>query len=97
MTSPEKMTRENLDSSKRNSGAQGSKIYCCYEETTNIHKFSSEGLNKRVLELSGDGPLENYRLVLDEKVNFTLTNRGFRTNNHAVATYEQVEKRFFSP
>ena len=69
-----------------------SKTYCCYDVTSNKLKFSSKGLNKRVLEQSGDGPLEKYRRVLDEKVNVTSNNRGFRTNNHSVATYEQVKK-----
>ena len=58
-------------------------------------KFSSKGLNKRVLEQSGDGQLEKYRRVLNEKVNVTSNNRGFRTNNHSVATYEQVKKVLF--
>ena len=37
--------------------------------------------------------------VLNEKVNVTSNNRGFRTNNHSVATYEQVKKRlsYFHP
>ena len=70
-----------------------SKTYCCYDVTSNKPKFSSKGLNKRVLEQSGDGTLENYRRVLKEKVNITSSNRGFRTNNHSVATNEQVEKR----
>ena len=69
-----------------------SKTYCCYDVTSNKLKFSSEGLNKRVLKQSGDGPLEKYRRVLNEKVNVTSNNRGFRTNNHSVATYEQVKK-----
>ena len=70
-----------------------SKTYCCYEVTSNKHKISSnKGLSKRVLEQSGDGPLEKYRRVLNEKVNVTSNNRGFRTNNHSVATYEQVKK-----
>ena len=30
-----------------------SKTYCCYDVTSNKLKFSSKGLNKRVLELSG--------------------------------------------
>ena len=38
-----------------------SKTYCCYDVTSNKLKFSSKGLNKRVLEQSGDGPLEKYR------------------------------------
>ena len=67
-----------------------SKTYCCYDVTSNKPKFSSKGLNKRVLEQSGDGLLEKYRRVLNEKVNVTSNNRGFRTNNHSVATYEQV-------
>ena len=68
------------------------KTYCCYDVTSNELKFSSKGLNKRVLEQSGDGPLEKYRWVLNEKVNVTSNNRRFRTNNHSVATYELVKK-----
>ena len=69
-----------------------SKTDCCYDVTSNKLKFNSKGLNKRVLEEKSDGPLEKYRRVLNEKVNVTSNNRGFRTNNHSVATYEQVEK-----
>ena len=69
-----------------------SKTYCCYDVTSNKLKFSSKGLNKRVLEQSGDGPLEKYRRVLDEKINVTSNNRGFRTINLSVATYEQDKK-----
>ena len=78
-----------------------SKTYCCYDVTSNKIKFSSKGVNKPVLEESGDGPLEKYQRVLNEKVNVTWNNRGFRTNNHSVATYEQVKKglsySYFSP
>ena len=38
-----------------------SKTYCWYDITSNNLKFSIKGLNKRVLEQSGDGPLEKYR------------------------------------
>ena len=69
-----------------------STTYFCYDVTSNKLKFSSEDLNKRVLEQGGDGPLEKYRKVLNEKTNVTSNNRGFRTNNHSVATYEQVKK-----
>ena len=72
-----------------------SKIYCCYDVTTSKLKFSSKVFNKRVLEQSGDGRLENYRRVLNEKVNVTSNNRGFRTNNHSVAICEQVNKNLF--
>ena len=69
-----------------------SKTYYCYDVISNKPKFSSKGLNKQVLEQSGDGPLEKYRRVLKENVNVTSNNRGFRTNNHSVATYDQVKK-----
>ena len=69
-----------------------SKTYCCYDVTSIKLKFSSKCPNKRALEQNGDGPLEIYRRVLNEKVNVTSNNRGFRTNNHSVATYEQVKK-----
>ena len=69
-----------------------SKTYCCYDVTPKKPNFSSKGLIKRVLEQSGDGPLEKYRRVLNEKVNITSNNRGFRSNNHSVATYEQLKK-----
>ena len=70
----------------------GSKTYCCYDVNFNKFKFSSEGLNKRVLEQSSDGSLKKYRRVLKEKVNLTSNNRGFRKNSHSVATYEQAKK-----
>ena len=69
-----------------------SKTYSCYEGTSHKAKFSSKGLNKRVLDQNGDGALEKYRRVLNGKVNGTSNNRGFRTNKHSVATYEQVKK-----
>ena len=69
-----------------------SKRYCCYDVTSKELEFTSKGLNKRVLEQSGAGPLEKYRRVLNKKVNVTSNNRGFRTNNHSVATYEQIKK-----
>ena len=69
-----------------------SKTYCCYDLTSNKLKFNSKGLNERVLEQSGDGPLEKYRRVLNEKLNVRSNNRGFRTYNHSVATYQQIKK-----
>ena len=70
-----------------------SKTYCCYDKQTNKHKFSSKGLNKRTLEECGDGgPMSKYRKVLVEAVNVTSTNRGFRTIQHSVATYEQTKR-----
>ena len=53
-----------------------SKTYCCYDVTSNEIKFSSKALNKPVLEQSGDGPVEKYRRVLNEKVNVTWNKEG---------------------
>ena len=69
-----------------------SKTYCCYDSKSDKFKFSSKGLNKRTLEDTGDGPKSKYRRVLDEAVNLKSTNRGFKTSNHLVGTYEQTKK-----
>ena len=69
-----------------------SKTCCCYDFNSNKSRLSSKDLNKRELEQSGDGPLEKYRRVLDKIVNVTSNNRGFPTNNHSVASYEQLKK-----
>ena len=68
------------------------KTFCCHDKQTNKYKFSSKGLNKRTLEHCGDGPMSKYRKVLEESVNITSTNRGFRTVQHSVARYEQTKK-----
>ena len=69
-----------------------SKTYCCYDSNSNKYKFSSKGLNKRKFEDCGDGPMAKYRNVVDEFINVTSANRGFRTVHHSVATYEQTKK-----
>ena len=56
------------------------------------YKFSSKGLNKTTLEENGDQLIEKYRGVIDEIINLTSTNRGFRTINLCVATYGQTKK-----
>ena len=68
------------------------KTYCCYDSNSNKYKFSSKNSNKRTLEDCGDGPMAKLRKVLDEFVNVTSTNRGFRSVQHSVATYEQTKK-----
>ena len=75
------------------------KTYCCYDKKSDKFKISSKGLNKQVLEDSGDGPMSKYGRVLDEAIILKSTNRGFRTINHMVATYEQTKKglSFFYP
>ena len=69
-----------------------SKTYCCYDNKSDKFIFNSKGLNKRVLEDSGDGPMLKYRRVLDGATNLLSTNRRFRTINQMVATYEQTKK-----
>ena len=64
----------------------------CYDRKSNKYKFSSRGLNKRTLEDCGHGTMSKYRKVLEEAVNVTSTNRGFRTMKHSVATCEQTKK-----
>ena len=64
---------------------------CCYDQKSNKYSFSSKGLNKGTLEDGGDGPMSNYRKVLQEAVNVISTNRGFRTIQHGVTTYEQTK------
>ena len=55
-------------------------------------KFSSKGLNNRTLESSGDGPMSKYRNDLEETLNVTSTDRGFRVTDHNVGTYEQTKR-----
>ena len=70
-----------------------SKTYCCYDKQTNKYKFSSKGFNKKTLEDCGDGgPMSKYCKVLQESVDVTSTNRGFRMIQHSIATYEQTKK-----
>ena len=69
-----------------------SKTCSCYDVTSDELKFGSKVLNKRLLEQSGDGPLEKYGRVWNETVNFTSNNRGFGTSNHSVATDERITK-----
>ena len=72
-----------------------SKTFCCYDSNSNKYKFSSKRLNKRTLEDCGDGPMAKYRKLLDEFINVTSTNRGFRTVNRSVATYEQTKNGLY--
>ena len=68
------------------------KRYYYYDVTSTEYQFSSKGLNKRVMEQSGDGPLEKYRRALNGKVNVTSNIRGLWTNNQSVSTYDQFKK-----
>ena len=69
-----------------------SKTYCCNDRKSNKYKFSSKGLNKRTLEDCGYGAMSKYRKVVEEAINVTSTNIGFRTIQHSVATYERTKR-----
>ena len=69
-----------------------SKTYCSSDYQTNKIQFSSNGLNKRTLEDSGDGPMYNYRKILEEFINLTSRYRGSCTIQQAPTIYEQTKK-----
>ena len=66
----------------------------CFDSQSNKFKFDSKGLNRRTLEDSDDGTMSKYCQISEQVFNLTSTNRGFRTMQHAVATYEQTRKEF---
>ena len=72
-----------------------SKTYYCYDKHTNKYKLSSKRLNKKMEDCVDGGPMSKYRKRLQESVNVTSTNRGFRTIKRSVATFEQIKKRLF--
>ena len=76
-----------------------SKTYCCYDAQSDKYKFSSKSLNNRTLKENGDGPMEINQRLMDEIISLISTNRGFRTINNCIATYEQTKKRlsYFYP
>ena len=89
------MTRESQVFLKRSSAEMlclCSKTYCCYDAKSDKYKFSSKGLNKRTIEDCGDGPMTKYRRVLADQNNVTSANRGFRTKEPSIATYEQTKR-----
>ena len=60
-------------------------------KATNLNKAAKDS-TKKTLEDTWDEPMPKYRRVLDEAVNIKSTNRGFKTSNHLVGTYEQTKK-----
>ena len=76
-----------------------SRTYCCYNWKSNKYTFSSKGLSKRTLEDCGKRRISKNRKMLDESVKVTSTNRGFRTIQHGVATYDKTKKKLsnFNP
>ena len=94
------MTRESLEYSKRNSDAHSYTYVPGSIAVTMLPRTSlslvGKVLNKCVPEQSGNEHLDKYRRFLDEKIKLTSPNTGFRTINHAVATYEQLKKTILS-
>ena len=91
--------RESQVSSKKTLGVQkccvsvAKHIVVMIKRLTSTSLAASKWLNKRTLEeCGGGGPMSKYRKVLEEAVNGTPTNRGFRTIQQSVATYEQTKK-----
>ena len=70
-----------------------SKTYCRYDKRTNKYKSSRKRLKKRTLEECGDGgPMSKNRKVLEEAVNVTSTDRGFRTIRHMLIRMNKQRK-----
>ena len=74
-------------------------IYCCYNSPLMILNLAAEVSKNAYWNRAATDHWKKNRRVLNEKVNVTSNNRRFRTNNHSVASYEQVKKclSFFCP
>ena len=68
-----------------------SKTYCCYDVTFNKLKLTVKVSTNVYWNIAVTDHWKNIG-VLNEKVKVTSNNRGVRTINHSVATYEQVKK-----
>ena len=69
-------------------------IVATIERVTSTNSIARDSIKNNSGRL-WDGPMSKYRKVLEEAVNVTSTNRGFRTMRHSVATYEQTKKGLF--
>ena len=90
------MIRESRASSKKNLDVQKCCVSVAKQFVVMISILTSTSLAAKVSikEHCGDGgPMSKYRKVLEESVNVTSTNRGFRTIQHSIAAYEQTKKR----
>ena len=92
------MIREGRVSSKKSLDVQKCCVSVAKHIVVMIKRPTSTSLavkesKKRTMEDCGDGgPMSKYRKVLQEAINVTSTNRGFRKFQHSVATYEQTKK-----
>ena len=73
-----------------------SRTYCCYDNSCNKLKFSTKGLirkhqNRTVMDLC-----KSIKVWQGSwwKIKISLTNRGFRTKGHTVASFEPTERKF---
>ena len=64
--------------------ALSAKCYFVEDEETNKSKFSSKGVQKRVIDKSG----ADYKYVYNNQKHITKTNKGFTVRNNDVYTYE---------
>ena len=99
------MIRENRVSSKKSLDVQK----CCVSVAKHIvvmkNRLTStslpakDSIKEHWKSMAIGGPMAKYRKVLEEAVDVTSTNRGFRTIQHSVTTYEQTKKRlsYFYP
>ena len=67
--------------------------YCCFVESADKIKLSSEGQNTRTIENSDTGQQEKNRWVLGPKMIVQSTNHFSRTLQHSVCTCEQTRPR----
>ena len=91
------MTRESRDCLKKTSGVTkccacvAKPIFATIERVTSTNSVARDSI-KELWKTGDGGPMSKYRKVLEEAVNVTSTNRGFRSMKHGVATYEQTRK-----
>ena len=95
--STKNMMRESQVSSKKSLDVQKCCVSVAKHIVFMINRLTTTSLaakiSKKTLEECDDGgPMSKYRKVLAEAVKVTSTNRGFRTIQHSVATYEKTKK-----
>ena len=85
------MIRESLVFSKKNSDVRRCYVYVVRHTAAMASPLINLNLAVKVSTNAYWNKADHWRSIgeTNEKVNVTSSNRGFRTNNHSVATYEQ--------
>ena len=90
------MIRESLASSKKSSDVRRCYVYVVRHTATMTSPLINSNLAVKISTSVywNRVATDHWKsiVVLNEKINVISNNRGFRTNNHIVATYEQVKK-----